>query len=66
MTKPAQNGEAAAGAGVLASEVLQDIWGQASRYAPQHYENSGRDEWRARWPGWIYRTVRKHRRVQER
>src|SRR5438093_5522564 len=66
MTKPAQNGEAAAGAGVLASEGLQDIWGQASRYASQHHANSGRDEWRARWPGWIYRTVRKHRPVQER
>jgi len=31
MTKPAQNDEAAAGAGVLASEGSQDIWGQASR-----------------------------------
>ena len=66
MTKPAQNGEAAAGAGVLASEGLQDIWGQASRYASQHHANSGRDEWRAWWPGWIYRTVRKHRPVQDR
>ena len=46
MTKPAQNGEAAAGAGVLASEGSQDIWGQASRYASQHPANSGRDEWR--------------------
>jgi hypothetical protein len=43
MTVPARNVEVAAGAVVPASEGLQDIWGQASRYVSQHHANSGRD-----------------------
>jgi hypothetical protein len=36
MTMPAQNVEAAAGAGVLASEVLQDIWALSHHNVPRN------------------------------
>jgi Phage integrase family/Phage integrase, N-terminal SAM-like domain len=49
--------EAAAGAAVLASEVLQDIWAQPPPRASQRHENSGRGQWRAWWSARIYRTV---------
>lgn len=57
---------AVAAAAVLASKALQDIWARPSRRALQRHENSGRSKWRASGSAPLYRTVRKHRRVQER
>jgi DNA-directed RNA polymerase specialized sigma24 family protein len=66
MTRPALDVEAAAGVGVLRGEVSQDIWARAWQHDPQHHATSGLFQWRAWWSARIHRTVRKHRRVQER
>jgi hypothetical protein len=41
--------EAAAGTSVLATDGLQDVWGQPPQRASQLHENSGRGQSRRRW-----------------
>jgi hypothetical protein len=41
MSSQMPSGRPRPGAGVLASESSQDIWGQASRYASQHHATLG-------------------------
>jgi hypothetical protein len=64
MTLPARDVEAAVNARVLASEGSQDIWAEASQHVPQHYETWRLFQGHAWWTGRIYRTGRRHRRVQ--
>jgi hypothetical protein len=47
MTLQALDVEGISDAGVLASEVAEDIWAQASRHVLQHPESSGLFQWRA-------------------
>jgi hypothetical protein len=66
MTMPLSDLQTAAVTEVLASEVLQDIWAQPPQHPSQRHEDSGRGPWPAWWSSRIYRTVQKHRRVEER
>jgi hypothetical protein len=66
MTPTAVDVKAAAGVNVLASEVSQDIWAWAWPHDPQHHDTSALFRWRPWCSARIHRTVRKHRRVQER
>jgi hypothetical protein len=66
MTLPALDVKAVAGVDVLASEASQDIWAGAWPNDPQHHDTSALFQWRPRCSARIHRTVRRHRRVQER
>jgi hypothetical protein len=65
MTLSARVVEAAADAGVLASEASQDIRAESFQHAPNTTKTRGSPNG-MRSSGRIYRTVRKHRRVQDR
>jgi hypothetical protein len=66
MILPALDVKAVASVDVIASEGSQDIWAGAWPNDPQHHDTSALFQWRPRCPARIHRTVRRHRRVQER